>query len=302
MSKKAKNENNSGPEVCSLNAEQLREIQMKGLEILLYFKKFCEENNLLFYLCGGCCIGSLRHNGFIPWDDDIDVFMPRDDYEKLQALWAEKADSQQYAYVKFNKNHYTRFTLAAISDENTAFIKQRQHDLDTNHGFRLEILPLDGCPNGRFKRKMQIIWALLFTMFIVNEPPTSKGKLFEILGRIALFLTPTYWLKYKIARLAEKRMTRFPIKKCDKITELYARYQYMTNEYPKEIFESAVYKNFEGHEVPIPVGYDTYLKMAFGDYMKLPPEESRIPKHDIVFYDLNNSYKKYKGKYYCLDK
>ena len=64
--------------------EGLDGLRRKGLEILLYFKDICEKNNLKFYFCGGCCIGALRHGGFVPWDDDVDVFMPRDDYENSQ--------------------------------------------------------------------------------------------------------------------------------------------------------------------------------------------------------------------------
>lgn len=79
--------NDNGP--ITLNDGQLRQMQLKELDALLYFKEFCDENGLLFYFCGGCCIGSLRTGGFVPWDDDIDVFMPRDDYEKLHALWKE---------------------------------------------------------------------------------------------------------------------------------------------------------------------------------------------------------------------
>ena len=67
--------------------EQLRALQCKELETLLFFKDFCEKNGLLFYFCGGCCIGTLRDGGFIPWDDDIDIFMPREDYEKMHRLW-----------------------------------------------------------------------------------------------------------------------------------------------------------------------------------------------------------------------
>ena len=73
----------------------------------------------------------------------------------------------------------------------------------------------------------------------------------------------------------------------------------MVNEYPAWVFEKAVFKEFEGKKFPIPLGYDTYLTMAFGDYMELPPAEKQIPKHDAVFVDLENGYGKYKGIYYC---
>ena len=75
----------------------------------------------------------------------------------------------------------------------------------------------------------------------------------------------------------------------------------MMKKYPKSAFNKPTYKNFEGYEMPLPCGYDTYLKTAFGEYLKLPPKEKRVPHHDVVFCDLNNSYKKYKGKYYCVE-
>lgn len=105
-----------------------------------------------------------------------------------------------------------------------------------------------------------------------------------------------------MACLCERHMSKYPIRECDYITELCVRYNYMVNEYPKEVFESAVYKEFEGVMMPIPVGYDTYLKMAFGDYMELPPEDGRVPSHDGVCVDLHHSYKTYKGTCYPVER
>lgn len=282
-------------------AEDLDKLRRKGLEILLYFKDICEKNNLKFYFCGGCCIGAIRHKGFIPWDDDVDIFMPREDYEKLAEIWEEQADTEKYSYVRTTKDHFTRLQFAMISDNETTFIKTRQWDLDTNHGVRIDILPLDGCPSGRFARKMQIMWGLIYSMFIVREAHSSKGKLFEIIGKILLALAITDKNRYRVAKFAEKRMSRYKISDCEKITELCAWYQYMVNEYPKSAFEEQLYVDFEGYQLPIPVGYDDYLKMAFGDYMKLPPVESQVAKHDLVYYNLNEGYEKFKGKYYCVD-
>ena len=101
--------------------------------------------------------------------------------------------------------------------------------------------------------------------------------------------------------LAEKRMTKYKIEDCDYITELCAGPKYMQNEYKKEWFDKVIYKEFEGEKMPIPKGYDEYLRMAFGDYMKLPPKKKQIPEHNVVFFYLKNSYKNYKGKYYCVD-
>lgn len=279
----------------------IKDLQKKCLEILVYFKEFCEKHNLLFYFCGGCCIGAIRHQGFVPWDDDIDVFMPRADYERLKKLWAEEADTEKYAYCRSDQGHYLRSLLTAITDEDTTFIKERQRDLDIQHGVRLEILPLDDCPKSRWARKFQIMWALLYSMFNNNEAPTSKGKGFYILGRFLLALAPSQKMRYRVWRFAEKKMSQYPITpETQYITELCARYKYMVNQYPAEIFAKAEWVDFEGLKMPVPAGYDTYLKMAFGDYMQLPPEEDRVPAHEAVKIDLDHSYKIYKGKYYCV--
>ena len=269
----------------------LRDLQLKSLEILDYFKDICDKNGLRFFLCGGCCIGALRHKGFIPWDDDIDVFMPRPDYEKLAKIWSSVADTNKYSYVRTTKTHYTRLMHAAINDNQTTFIKDRQKDIDTWHGVRLEIIPLDGCPMSRFKRKMQMMWALIYQVYNVAEPPTSKGRAANIIGKIMLGVLPFKSWRYGAWRLAEKRMSKYDFDKAEKITELVTRYKYMVNEYPASAFKSAVYMDFEGRKEPLPCGYDDYLHMAFGDYMQLPPDEEQIPKHEAVYIDLSKGFK-----------
>ncbi len=279
-------------EIVNLSGEQLKNLQNKNLEILEKFLKFCDEHSIKVFACGGGCIGAVRHKGFIPWDDDIDLFVFREDYEWLFENFNRLYENDDLYFEKTTKEHYTRVQLGAIVDENTTFVKQRQEDLkEVHHGVRIDLVPLDGCPSSRFKRKCQILWALIFSMFIVGEPHTSKGKALEIISKIMLFCFKTPKSRYKIWRFAEKRMSRFKISDCEKITELCAWYQYMVNEYPKEAFEKQVFMPFEDTKIPLPCGYDTYLKMAFGDYMKLPPEDKRIPKHDIVKFDLEKSYK-----------
>ena len=159
---------------------ELKKVQNKCLEITLVFKEFCDRHGLLFYFCGGCCIGALRNGGFIPWDDDIDVFMPREDYEKMCRLWKEEMDESKYRLSRSSETEFLRSQLTAITDEDTTFIKERQQDLDMAHGIRLEVLPLDGCPSSRWKRKIQLLWGLAYQIYINQEAPTSKGKIFYV--------------------------------------------------------------------------------------------------------------------------
>ncbi len=280
--------------------EEIKSLQEKSLEILLYFKDFCEKHNLLFYLCGGCCIGAIRNKGFIPWDDDIDVFMPREDFERLAVLWPKYADTDRYSFCRTNKEVNYHHAAASIRDNNTTFIMRHSKDDDINHGLILDIIPLDGCPDSKIKRLKQMFFAMAFSLFNAQRLPDNQGKFLRILSKILLSIFRSKNLRYFIWKYSEKQMTKYKIKDCKYITELVTGFRYMKNKYPKHIFEKAVYKEFEGYEMPVPVGYDTYLKMAFGDYMKLPPEEQRRPKHDTVYINLKESYKKFKGIYYCV--
>lgn len=280
----------------------LRELQNKSLEIALYFKDFCNEHGLLFYMCGGCCIGSLRHKGFIPWDDDVDVFMPRDDYEKLKELSPKYANTEKYACVYADKNRVDGNLFVTIRDNETTAIKPYQVDMDISHGVALDVLPLDGWPDGKMKRKMQVFWALVYSLYCAQTVPVNHGKAVSVAGKIALTLVPSKKLRYKLWKLAERKMTKYPIKECNYITELCSGPYYMKKQYPREAFDKAIWVDFENVKMPIPQGYDVYLRTAFGDYMKLPPKEKQKPHHDAIFIDLNNSYKKYKGVYYLKRK
>lgn len=282
--------------------EMLRNLQLKSLEIFRYLKKFCDENNLKIYFCGGCCIGTIRHKGFIPWDDDIDVFMPRESYNKLQEIWKEKADTERYECVIPSEKNFTRNLFITVNDNNTTFIKTHQADLDINLGIPIDILPIDGCPSSRIKRKIQKFWALIYSLYCAQMIPRNHGKLVTTIGSIMLGIVPFKKVRWAIARFSEKQMTKYKIEDCEYITELCSGPGYMQNEYKREWFDEVIYKEFEGEEMPIPKGYDGYLKMAYGDYMQLPPKEKQKPEHYVLYCDLENSYKKYKGKYYCVNK
>ena len=279
-----------------LTPEQVRSMQLKGLEMALFFDDFCKKNNLIYFLCGGCCIGSIRNKGFIPWDDDVDVFMPRDDYEKLKQLWV---NTERYSIQYTTKDFLTENQFLTINDNNTTFIKTYQMNLDINHGLVLDVLPLDGCPTG-LKRKIQKLWALLYSLFIVGKAPENHGKAVYFGGKILLGVFYSKKIRYRIWRFCEKEMSKYPISECEYVTELCSGPHYMQNEYPKEYFENQLCVDFEGYKLPIPIGYDGYLKMAFGDYMQLPEPEKQVCHHEFEVMDMENSYRLYRGKNYYI--
>lgn len=284
-----------------LSQEELKKLQKKSLDMAVMFAEFCKRNDLLCYLCGGGCIGAIRHGGFIPWDDDLDFFMPRKDYDRFLQIWNKQPESLRYP-LEYPTRHFVNHHLFAnIRDKETTQILPEQQDIDLCHGVALDIIPIDGYAPTGFKRKMQCIYALTFQVFCSQVLPKKYGNLKKKACQILLGIFRGQGIRYAIWSFAKKRMTRFSIKDCEAITELYTGPRYMKNKYPKEVFEKALWVDFEDVQLPIPVGYDTYLRMAFGDYMQLPSEENRVGHHDAVYLDLENSYKKYKGKYYCVE-
>lgn len=276
--------------------ETLRKLQLKELDTLVYFKDFCDKNNLLFYLCGGCCIGSLRTGGFIPWDDDIDILMPRDDYEKLYKLW-DNDKQERFKLLRTDEKIFTGNIFTTIVDTETTCVKANQAHLDIPFGIMMDIFPIDGCPKGKFKRTIQKLNAMIYSLFLAQIVPENHGGIMALGSKFLLSIVRSPKAREKKWRNAERRMSKYKIADCEYITELCEGVHSMQPEYPKEWFASAVYREFEGLQMPIPVGYDPYLKKAFGDYMTLPPEDKQKPHHDMILVDTERSYKEVlKGK------
>lgn len=145
-----------------MDEKQLRELQLKSLETLKEFIKFCDDNFLTYYLIGGCLIGAVRSGGFLPWDDDIDVFMPRSDYERLWQMWDS---SGRFKLLRTTENVYTRSQFMTLCDTETTCVRELTKDLPIPQGITMDIIPLDGCPLSRFKRRRQSATPY-FTRFI----------------------------------------------------------------------------------------------------------------------------------------
>ena len=274
-------------EVISVSREELRQLQLKELESLTYFEEFCKKHELRWYLLGGCVIGAVRHGGFIPWDDDVDIIMPRRDYERMLRLWKQEESSERFLMLKTDGEVFTGNSFATLIDTSATMVKENQQDIDVPHGIVTDIFPMDGCPDKKLQRYLQYYHAMMYSLYITEVVPTKHGALMKAVCSVLLKLVPSRERRTKIWKKHEKKMTKYAFNTHKKCTELCAGPHYMLNEYPQEAFAKAVYHEFEGLSMPLPQGYDAYLKMAFGEYMELPPEDKQVPHHDLVALDLS---------------
>lgn len=279
----------------------VKEIQKKLLEILLYFQKFCEEQGLKFTLAGGTCLGAVRHKGFIPWDDDLDVFMLREDYEKLPELWEKYADTEKYSCVRSNEKVNIHHSATEIKDNGTTFINRHSVDMDINHGLMIDVIPLDGVADTKVGRIYQAMQSMIYCCYNFQRLPNHKSKLTYYATMIALDLVKSPSLRYKIWKTAEREHTKYSVKEHKYVASFGEGLTILRQHFPKEWFLNPGTAEFEGHEMPVPADVTQYLSISYGDYMALPPVEERVFRHDLAFVDLENSYKNYKGKKYCVN-
>ena len=280
----------------------IREVQDKLLEILLYFANFCQENGLRFVLAGGTCLGAVRHKGFIPWDDDVDVFMLREDYEKLQALWATRADLSRYACVRSDERVNIHHAATEIKDNNTTFINKHSVNSDIHQGLMIDVIPIDAVAPGKLARLHQMFHSMIFCCFNFQRLPEHKSKLFYYATTLALGVVRSPRLRYRLWRHSERQMSKYAGRDLPLVASFVEGATIMRQHFPRAWFTNPAYLDFEGHRMPVPADYDQYLRISYGDYMVLPPAEERVYRHNAVFIDLKHCYKQYKGVYYCVEK
>ncbi len=249
--------------------EEMRTIQ---LDILDKIHDYCEKNHLRYSLCGGTLLGAVRHQGYIPWDDDIDIMMPRPDYEKFMV---EFNDKHEYLVTQNFKNSKTFYYDFGKVYDNRTIIKEKDRCLT---GVYVDIFPIDGMPDSQ-EETSEIITKCI--SIIEDLKKTTQYYKFNN----GHFLRVKYLLKLLICPSRKKTIERY--------YELINKYPFGGKKYsgvlmgqyglkeklPSKLYSSYTNLMFEGKSYRVMGGYTSYLSSLYGDYMQLPPIEKRKSMH-----------------------
>lgn len=261
--------------------DQLSPIEIKAvlLDLLKNIKQICDQYGLRYYLAGGTLLGAIRHQGFIPWDDDIDITMPRMDLEKMVEIFKQR----QSDHIKLLTNYSDRiyFNLhAKLVDTRTRKVYRGVRQI-MDAGVNVDIFPLDGLPKNetdirRYEKKLNYYKSIWWGAISESNLSGKKGLirlengLFHCFCKIIGYQIPI--------RRIEKLVKKYEFDNSDYVGE-FVSVLGLKAKVSRKAFETQVKVQFEDDVFNAPVGYHEYLSVLYGDYMKLPPVEKRIKHH-----------------------
>ncbi|MCH5180668.1 MAG: LicD family protein [Erysipelotrichales bacterium] len=280
----------------------MNELQQKELDLLKEFTEFCKLHNLTYFLIGGTLLGAIRHSGFIPWDDDIDVGMPRPDYDMFCEL-AEKHFIGDTFFQSYRSDKHYPYVFSKLRNSNTTFIEKIYKHVPMNHGVYIDIFPIDGISKNanekkkKMDRRVMIKAIPFFISWPVNlmRKPRLKFFLTDILIDILLCPFLLFNINNWSKRLYEKSMKKIKISESTYVANMQCGdYRNKKNIYPTYLLDEYVDWQFEDLICKVPKNYDEFLTLSYGDYMKLPPLSEQVGHHYNSGYDMHKSYRDYK--------
>ena len=252
-----------------ISLQELREIQ---LNILLEVHNFCEERNLRYSLGGGTLLGAVRHKGYIPWDDDIDIMMPRPDYERFIKEFVGYKKNLICGCFENDKNW--QYPFAKVYDDNTILKETSRKQV---FGVNIDLFPIDGLPSKpeELKKQIQILGRIMTLMNKKSRPKMPHHSLKQLIGIDLMKLIPNSLFHLYCKRIClayDFEETSI----AGAVLGVYCEKEI----YNKEVFLSYEKLQFERYQFYSISDHDTYLKQHYGDYMKLPPKDKQVTHHN----------------------
>ena len=245
--------------------KDIKVLQNKILEIATYFDEFCRQNDIVYYLMGGSALGAVRHQGFIPWDDDFDVFMTYDNYQKFLKCAQEKLDKTKFYLQKENTQEWPLF-FTKLRMNNTLFLEPDTKDRDMHKGIFIDVFCLYNMSDNKFLALMQYLAAKLIvakTLAQRGYPTASKPK------KIMMALARVFVNKKLLLKIVQGQTK----KDTKKIANFFGTARLNNISFAKEILGKPRYMPFENVNLPVPEKVEEYLTITYGDYMKLPSQD-----------------------------
>lgn len=261
--------------------------------LLIYevFARICAKHGLRHYGFAGTALGAVRHKGFIPWDDDLDVIMPRPDYEKFIAIAGEELPSH-LKFVYWRNTPELNLLAGKIQDirKDKILALEKQLGFILSNGLFIDVYPIDGYPSGLqyWRAKMEVfvldsIWRYAFESC---EGRTLAGKAKWFFGKILSSVNSRWRKKSWLMEHYESILLRSPFMTSDYVGDIgYSKTIFLHPPLRKEVWGEPSYSEFEGLKIPLPANVDAHLQNNYGkDFMALPPEEKRKPTHGFILH------------------
>ena len=267
----------------------IQQVQKKILQVMKYIDSLCRENQIVYYIMGGTALGAVRHGGFIPWDDDLDIFMTPDQYEKFRKVFLEQ-NSKQYVLQEW-KTTPDYLEYAKIRMNGTTFIEDAFKDCkDMHHGIYVDIMILHKVPESKFVQKKIYYYSKFVTLYALSQRNWKPKNKMQAIALWSLKLLPCKLL----AKMCYRAIYRYDnwesgFKYCYWITPA----KFRNGLFDKTFFSDPVDIPFEDVVLLGSKKIKEYLTYRYGDYMKLPSEEQQRAAVHAMIYDTEKDYSEY---------
>lgn len=272
-------------QTTEVNPQIHQEHQQALIHILREFDRVCKALHIPYILFAGTLLGAVRHQGFIPWDDDLDVIMDREDYDRFLREADGVLDREKFFLQKEFSEHWPMFFSKLRMNGTTCLEKYHPRDSAVHQGIYMDIFPCDRAAESGIGRKIQFFCSKVViakSLYVRGYETDSKAK--KLFMQLCRLLPMGPFLRAVKGGKPDSRYVH---------SFLGASSSFSKSVYPREIFADITQGNFCEGSFPIPARYDALLTILYGDYMTLPPPEARKCKQHAILVDLNKSYEEY---------